>query len=398
MPIVFVHGVANRKDRRYDRDQRTRDALFRALVLPLWATLPNMATIVNPYWGDSGATPRWNLACLPRDRLERFGASPGDELTVVLAGVAAQKSPPDRLLLETARRDLLDAIDLLWEAVDQLDADPERLADLAAALVAYARRNKDPGWLTEVDDDIAFLSRLQYEVERAGDTGAGTGDEALERFGGRGAWLELQRAARLLRTAVAGTAGSRAASATRWLLAEPVTRFIGDVLAYVGTRGTAAVPGPIVGQVIAALEQARAACSPADRRLVVVGHSLGGVIAYDVLTGFRPELEVDALVSVGSQVGLFEELKLFVARDETVPSKDLPLMPRPTNLHAWINVLDDSDLLAFVAGPIFDGVIDYRHRTGSVLHAHGRYLLQPGFHERLRAHLGDAFREGTEGG
>ena len=75
--------------------------------------------------------------------------------------------------------------------------------------------------------------------------------------------------------------------------------FLGDVFTYLDQRGDCSHPGPIVSDVIQTLESAAKAGSP----LVVVAHSMGGEIVYDVLSYYRPDIRVHKLVTVGSQVG-----------------------------------------------------------------------------------------------
>ncbi|RBL82836.1 hypothetical protein DDE05_34685, partial [Streptomyces cavourensis] len=104
--------------------------------------------------------------------------------------------------------------------------------------------------------------------------------------------------------------------------------------------------------------------------LVVVAHSMGGNIVYDVLSHFRPDLTVDTLVTVGSQVGLFEELKLFGASRPEINGETGGRVPLPPGLGRWINVVDHSDLLAYRVGPIFDGGRGLRLPVGGRLGAH----------------------------
>ncbi|MBB4716917.1 hypothetical protein BJ965_006799 [Streptomyces luteogriseus] len=66
-----------------------------------------------------------------------------------------------------------------------------------------------------------------------------------------------------------------------------------------------------------------------------MAHSMGGNIVHDVLSFHRPKVHIDLLVTVGTQVGLFEELKLFAASDPGVPS------PQVTKVLALRNVALD---------------------------------------------------------
>src|SRR5262249_5294907 len=98
-------------------------------------------------------------------------------------------------------------------------------------------------------------------------------------------------------------------------------QFVGDVFQYLHKRGDKNAQGPIVKKVLGEFRTARNAKTSLDPKLIVVGHSLGGVISYDILTYFDPSIEVDVLVTVGSQVALFEEMALYrVSRPDFVPN------------------------------------------------------------------------------
>ena len=82
---------------------------------------------------------------------------------------------------------------------------------------------------------------------------------------------------------------------------------------------------------------------------MIVGHSLGGVITYDILTHFAPEIAVDVFVSVGSQVALFEEMTLYrESRDGLPTNPPADRLMRPKNINRWLNVLDGNDVFSFV--------------------------------------------------
>jgi hypothetical protein len=99
-----------------------------------------------------------------------------------------------------------------------------------------------------------------------------------------------------------------------------------------------------------------------------VGHSLGGVILYDLLTD-RAVLErieaetgvplaVDALFTVGSQPGFFADLGLY-SKKPTAESK----LARPSPVAAWMNVFDFTDVFSFLCAPMFDDVKDFGYDT-----------------------------------
>ena len=107
MPLVFVHGVNTRyKPNPAPQDIQTRDGLFRQYALPDVVADPAAATVLNPYWGDYGATFAWDNASLPKEKYEPFGGGgavtgfdkPGhEEYGVDPRGASACERPVDDL-------------------------------------------------------------------------------------------------------------------------------------------------------------------------------------------------------------------------------------------------------------------------------------------------------------
>jgi hypothetical protein len=81
MPIVFVHGVNNRRDSegRYQRAEDRRDEYFKNYVLRHLATDANKLVVLNPYWGDDAASFPWDHGALPEAKYEKFGREQGLE-------------------------------------------------------------------------------------------------------------------------------------------------------------------------------------------------------------------------------------------------------------------------------------------------------------------------------
>jgi alpha-beta hydrolase superfamily lysophospholipase len=121
---------------------------------------------------------------------------------------------------------------------------------------------------------------------------------------------------------------------------------------------------------------------------IVMTHSMGGNILYDVLTYFAPELAIDVWISVASQVGLFEEMKIFKMSDPAVraPNKVQTLKPP---LKFWLNIYDPADILAFKTAPVFSAADrDLAYRTGdSTFSAHGAYFKRPSFYHLIYEEL-----------
>lgn len=407
MPLVFVHGVATRTDKGYDAGVATRDALIRRYLLAHHRRTDGQPVrILNPYWGGLGGTLHWDGASLPLDDIESLGSEDAAFLELDAAVPAhddgATKASP---VLAAAHRSLTDAVDLLWTASalaldgqpDQAQADDAaRLAALAAAAARYAAAHPEPVWLAGVLDDDQFLTRLEQEVEtfEADETRAGSPPppgsyaepsvEEWESLGIGSAWQALRRGAERLRRGAVGAVGREASDRIRPAIVPPLSRFLGDVFVYLHQQSTTA--GPIRDLVASAIREAAALAEPSDP-LVIAAHSMGGNIVYDLLTQELADVQVPLLVTAGTQVSFFEELKLFRCSDEDIPANGTAKVPRPANVGRWINAFDYADVLGFALGGVIDGVEDYSFKTGTLLKAHSQYYLQPMFYERLVARL-----------
>ncbi len=402
MPLVFVHGVGTRSGGVYDKWVRARNLLFHGEILePLELGSPD--EILNPYWGEFGAKFRWNHAYWQLGGEERLG--PADEQLVAIlqdAGIELA-GPADGLIRRAAEHDLLQTINAVWSASIEEAATVEERDDLAVAgleVLDYLDR-QFPGlegrisasalpWAQETDRDEEFLIRLLEEAEggqtkeSGGAEYLGKKDPSRQRFSAL--WQGLERIGRLPADLAAKPAG--------WLVhtlaQDSIEMLVGDVAWYFEQRGPKQNPGPINQEVINSLEAARSRNS----KLIVVAHSMGGNIVYDVLSWYRPDIEVDLLVTVGSQVGYFEEIGLFRKQDR----EPLPHV-KPPNVKRWINIADRSDLLGYSVSRIFPEVLDYAYDTGSgLLTAHSRYFEQLVFYRRLRRRVAASLaHEGADG-
>ncbi|MCX5051044.1 hypothetical protein [Streptomyces sp. NBC_00474] len=350
--------------------------------------------VLNPYWGDVGANFAWNNASYPPHGVESFGIDGSLDVGSLLGELSAINGVrQNQVLTSLAREAPSDAVDLLWMIASSRasDQEAETLASMgieAAALAERAASGLAPDWPADAVDDEEFLSRLLSALP----AGRAMGTPLNEAFGGhqggrRMAVLRLREALGRM-TAAVPRAGS---SALRHVARRPVhttgTRFIGDVLAYFRQREEQGHQAPIAQRVASSLAEALRLRTPADPRLVVIAHSMGGNIVYDLLSYLRPELECDVLVTVGSQVGLMAELGLFPA----VPAPEDPARDRapvPEGVRHWINIFDPNDPLSFVVGSIFASGRDFSYSTGrGLMAAHGSYFRMPSFYRRLAERL-----------
>jgi hypothetical protein len=444
-------GTTPKKKREFADAVDARNRLFRSIGLAGLVPSPGALHIENPYWGAHGVTFSHDLASVPGSGTEKFGLSPDDlpsrVLTETLPPSVAEKAvktpgAETALLLTLAREDPKRSLALAIDAVvataaqSGVEGDPDvgkendALASFAAAATKYLRSAPDTAWLFAahprtgqplLQDDNQFLEALVVRIKPFASPADGPeifgGLKLLDRL--KIAGLALGQAARTTSRAVAtvargvvgaatgavgaavsasagaaiGAAAGGAPGALLRLLRPGATQrvglFVGDVFKYLDLRGDTKAPGDVVKVVCDALRRAADAKSPHDSKLVVVAHSMGGNIVYDIVTHFDPTIAIDMLVTVGSQVALFKEMSLYL-EDKTVPVK-AGKWPRPASVAAWLNVFDPLDVLAFAAGGVFNSVTDYAFSTqASILDAHSTYFYRPTFHERLRVRMFEA--------
>ena len=422
MPLVFVHGVTVRKENGYEENVKERDGYFRDIALQ---GVPGIArplevTILNPFWGDAAAHFYWNHACLPTAHVEAFG---GED--AAFAEIIAETAPDidltgENFLLPLARESLPRAVDCLWAAATFVPTSADDVAALMAAgarAAAYAEANPSPNWLQDVTDDDDLVETLLAELDRWQQGPAprtesfGTAGDVYNRL--KGAVIKLGESAKELGAEAAklvkdlGVAAGRTAtelgSAAARVVINPIvgavrpwlhrkfSLFLGDVFAYLDLRDKKGADSPIIRTVAGALREAHGKRAPGkDEPLIVVAHSMGGNISYDVLSHFLTEqdVQVDLFLTVGSQVGLFEELKLFRGSDRSVPHPGKKLVSLPPTIKRWLNVYDPADSLGYAVAAIFEGASDFAFSTqSSALSAHGMYFYRRHFHERLNARL-----------
>jgi hypothetical protein len=395
MAVVFVHGVNTRKGPSYDAQTLVIDKFVRKHLGG--ATIGGRALPAPqtsfPYWGDLGMTFAWNMASLPRPQMQALGGTADIDLQAVLGHLrdALPELPKDQPLTALAKKSLPLAVDAInhLALTSVAAADVAAVADFVVAASSYAEANPHPAWVNAVAGDEDLLNQLVAQVQAAG-----AGVQAL---GGLGAaFNKIKASAVKLKQAVknmAGTAVDKAGdfastkllASTRDSLNETLGRFFGDVFIYLDGRGDAAHPGPIPSRIIKSFDDALAAAP--NEPFVIIGHSLGGVISMDLLRHFRPDIDVDLFVTVGSQVAHFEELKLYRASDPAVraPGK----AKTPDNVRRWINVFDEVDIFSYSVDRVFDRVdVDAPYDTQTyTIKAHGAYLVQDRFYERVRARV-----------
>lgn len=367
--VVFVHGVANRKsDADYDANLAIRDRRFKELAFS-----SADVTMQNPYWGEFGADPQWKLASVPKfdSQYEALG----------IGAAFAQGNGAE--ILEAARIDFTAVVGALSVAAlsgqSGVPAQGMELFWMGAA--RYASAQPRPAWLSSVSDDEQFCDRLRKEAEAG----------ALVQ--GLGFFDQVKAAADKIKGSASNLVNGPFARAGREKFTPELAIFIGDVFRYLrADNARTKIRKTVCDAIIAAGKQRK----PGEP-LVLIGHSMGGVILYDLLSssetveGLSADIgtafEVDLLLTVGSQVALFEEMKLYEASTPEFSGQTRPV-PRPSGVKNWWNAFDKMDVLSFVTSPVFEGSEDFSVDTiAGVRDAHSAYFASTMFYARLNARL-----------
>jgi hypothetical protein len=123
------------------------------------------------------------------------------------------------------------------------------------------------------------------------------------------------------------------------------------------------------------------------KECVIVAHSLGSVIAFDYVFGFRkymldPSVTVKAFITLGSPIPIFTTSMGHTESDLKLPS----------NVKQWINILDKDDAIARYCRPFFKN-IDIREievDTGmNPIRSHGYYWYSKPTAKKIAEIIGD---------
>lgn len=385
MRVVFIHGVANRregKEHDFDMSVTNRDEMLKRFVF-------GDANLYNPYWGKYGGKDFYTGQCIPRATgSETFGA-PNSRQLEILADPAEGMGETGTQLLQIAISNRSLFVDIVTAGAGQSAGGAANLAELGNSLWKYASEG-DWSWLFNVHNDRELQTVLGSQF--AGWL-AGQHEDGVEKFGFVSDLVDGVRYG--LRTAVDSVVNygsDKAMLQYKGKLAQMAVDFLGDVCVYLDSRGQGQACF-IRDEVLSSLE--RAWLERADgEKVAVIAHSYGATVAMDIFSSHLDKLpdgfKVDAFVTVGAQVGFFQSMDLYQKRfadydDPIVPPQKVP---KPTCVTHWINIFDFADPLGFRAAPIIEGVDDFQFDTGGALwNSHGLYFVRPSFYVRLKERL-----------
>jgi len=445
VPLVFIHGVNNRDtDEDYARGVAARRTMFEELVA---ATIvkrgfPDFKVAADIYWGDLGVSFGWNLRSVPTTHVveslgpEGSGAQNLDILQLVsktrpskTEGVETLGTVPP--LVDAAQQDpagLVRAIfapeadrfavtdlkppkaAMLESDVDKADAEGAHLGLLLMAAEQLARDVEKPEnrALIQGTTDSQVLNKIEEQVQARYQQLAkprleaqASDKEHLGKGGNPIGWTldHLKKMVNAAKNAVTGavTETERGASlvalkALRDGVSRRAFRFLGDVFVYLhhGRTAAPAIYERVKSGVLALNGRTN---SKGEREpFIVVSHSFGSEIFYDLLISHQLDaVTVDLWVTAGAQTSLFAEMLLFADIPQPLPPDTSTFsLGRPPTVKKWVNFYDEADVLSYLHEPVFGStaVKDIPVRAGANLtNAHGHYFADPGFYERIAKEL-----------
>jgi hypothetical protein len=401
MPIVFVHGVNTRREGRgYATNIKLTERFFESHFSGVTVNGRVLASVKPsfPYWGDLATKFAWDMASLPSDEVDALGGAVDQDWRPVIAALedalGTLAGTEENPLLTLAKRSFLGAVETTSDllVLTAPEAGANEAAHFASEVQALAQEDPNPTWVAVLNTDAQFVSELLSRVSKrqaVGPQALGNPFPKIGQWLGEGAAKLKQGVKSVVNRAVDGVgdfASTKLLAWTRPSLNGTLGRFFGDVFVYFDKRGDRGTPGEIPQRILSGIAEAMQT-APGNDPLIVVGHSLGGVICHDLFSHFRPDLEVDLFVTVGSQVSHFEEMKRFKASDGNIKGPN-GRAPRAANVKHWINVFDRVDIFSYSCKRVFADVEDFEYDTKTYVgKAHGAYFDQKRFYQRLRARV-----------
>lgn len=364
--ILFVHGAGNRRAQAEDYEQQLREGLGIAAGSPRlqrsdWgeqlgpkAAMPGLESILPEVIpGGAGFAAQPDLAD-PTAPLRALGGAGA-------AGFAAPKSDADQLLA-LLQAGLVDLDEEFGVPVSSLQSAATRVAESQD----YTNAAGSPSALVSATLQSASAAALAEQ----GGGAFGVGD-VLSAVGGVASGIARQILGSGIASVVGNLAGTTLLPGLKLGLSKQLAQDRAAIM-----RKTALVPTDVLfyqrhGARIR--DGIRQEIAQLDGPVVVLGHSLGGIILVDTLfEDGAPDTKVELLVTFGSQSAYLQ----------CVQALD-PLTPKGR----WVNIWTRYDFVSFVAGGMWPGLVEDVEIPIDVgfPDAHGAYYQTPAFLDVLRA-------------
>lgn len=389
--LVFVHGIGARADSQAELKRSLREAILRDsanfdLRFCDWgddlgaAAAEVRRALPDDVWGPwrPGAAAE-ELSLSERDALlwAALTADPLAEMRI-LADAPVFSGAGDRPSADVGEEiyRILRALPADAEAVSAFDRAglPGRLGPAVDRLAAHGVTSRALDNTATLEDDVRIaLARAVTAEAGAGRTDQGTLAALCDLVAARLGAGAQSGIGRFAMRAVVGVAASLISGPA---VAELITPFVGDTMRYLSR-------GAVIRERIAAV------LAGARPPVVLMGHSLGGVAALDLVVerGRSGPVGVDMLMTVGSQASYLWAI-------DTLPSLVRGQLPGPgVPFPRWENFYDPRDRLSFPAEPLLGRslVRDHRIDTGALFPAaHRAYFRTEKFRTVLSGLLAEA--------
>lgn len=365
--LVFVHGVATREDADYSRSVANRNKFYQELVFdgqpvdfysPMWGKFVNPIPAGVFQTNANITTFSLNITSVP-GLGGGIGPISGDNLDVSIIAVGQQDSVA-----------ALDAI--CSQIADTAENEHRSLSEeeFQAFRNAFALIESDQSYSLFPAD--ASTQSISARLKEGSDSAFSLGSI-------------ISNAISAVTDRISNAASTLGFGAVRGNLSPAIGLFMGDVFVYLKQGQTRnAIQNVIRSDLIQAYNAKKASKGP----LVVVGHSMGGVILIDMLTdpsaaGLPDDIAIDALFTVGSQPGLFAALDVLSSNAPAGSTRR-----RPDCVKNWFNVFDPIDPLAFRADMMYSGAEDVVFKSvAGITDTHSKYFQRPQFYARTRERL-----------
>jgi hypothetical protein len=370
-PVFVIHGIANRDPAQFDRRVRKlADDMGRADVHPV-------------FWGDLGADHQWVPKVVPpvgrdtgRPTRDAAGQPEATELDELAVAMVAASEPGTRGDVESVLAGVRQELGAAAAGGDPRTGDDEFNGWVLAA-VEDAWLDPALGWLWSIGDPD-LLAELGAAVARATVDLMTAEDQVPVRSPDhvRSVVGAVLRQSDRVAAATMGTAAARFVSWARVRAAPAVAMNVGDLLGYHRHRRE------ILDRVRATIADRVGPDAGRDgtRRVHLVGHSLGAVIALDAAAAADDPVHTASIVTFGSHWSLLHLWR----PDGRVPRFDGQPVSLPPTIRRWTNLWERLDLLAFLAEPLFvlpDGTrprdVELRQGYAETMFSHSVYWDSP---------------------
>ena len=375
-PVLVIHGVAN----------RNREG-FEAQVERLAEDTGAELELLPVFWGDIAAETLGIDETIPRIgevivRTLGLRATPdGPLVTALLAG----NPDPTRVLVRTADSEgWMVVADAAVTESQQAGSITTRAAVAEDIGREIADAWDETRWLKQVKDEeiLAAVGRALGQAT----VGEALGPEVVRSPDLRGFVRNTLRQFDEVVGAVVGSTAGRLNEYLRIRLGPGVTEFLGDIFVYQRHRQR-------IHQRVREVLRTQAPDLGEQRNPVsVVGHSLGGVIAFDLAVAGESRLWTNGLVTFGSQSPFFHVLD---PRGDLAAFRPGQPVTLPPTIPRWTNLWEPLDILAFIAGKVFRLAAgepptdqEVPHRGSFGLWTHSSYWTVPELVDAIRATFG----------